>query len=219
MILFDLTQSEANPAYQKLQVSNLDRQYDFLRSIVDASIEMERPYLSQAVIKAFNYHAIVCLHSDAGVFRRSEVKLSDQPDAHKPPMSIYVQGLVDDFVNQVNYNLQSTDSVTLATWALWRLNWIHPFVNGNGRTARLVAYYIICIRAGGMIKGQPSLPELLREHRNTPDDPYVAALRAADRSLINGRLDLKPLHDFVTNCLGKQLASQMPVPPGVDAGK
>ncbi|MEX1365172.1 MAG: Fic family protein [Nannocystaceae bacterium] len=26
-------------------------------------------------------------------------------------------------------------------YTLWRLNWIHPFVEGNGRTARAACYY------------------------------------------------------------------------------
>jgi hypothetical protein len=29
----------------------------------------------------------------------------------------------------------------LAAYGLWRLNWIHPFVEGNGRTARAVCYF------------------------------------------------------------------------------
>lgn len=208
MILFDLLQTELSAPYQKLQVSNLNRQYDFLQSIVEASIEMKRPFLSQAVIRAFNYHAIVCLHSDAGIFRRTEVTLGSAPDAHRPPMSIYVQGMMDDMVNQINYHLTTMDPIELAAWALWKLNWIHPFVNGNGRTARLVAYYLICVTSGGMIKGEPTLPELLRQHRNEPDDPYVAALRAADASMKAGALDISALRDLIIKYLEEQTAGE-----------
>jgi Fic family protein len=32
-----------------------------------------------------------------------------------------------------------------AAYALCRLNWIHPFAGGNGRTARAFSYLIICL--------------------------------------------------------------------------
>ena len=208
MILFDLNPTENCIAYEALQISNLNRQYDFLESIVPVALDVNRPYLSQTLIKAFNYHAIVCLHSDAGQIRRCEVELGNNQKAHKPPRMIRVQALLDDFVNDVNYNMSSMDPVFLASWALWRLNWIHPFVNGNGRTARIVAYYIICVRAGGIIKGFPSLPELLRQHRGEKDDPYVAALQAVDQSLSKGSLDIEPVVSLVSDLLNKQLSSE-----------
>ncbi|MBL8221394.1 MAG: Fic family protein, partial [Bryobacterales bacterium] len=27
---------------------------------------------------------------------------------------------------------------------MWRLNWIHPFFGGNGRTARSASYLVLC---------------------------------------------------------------------------
>lgn len=123
-------------------------------------------------------------------------------------MWIHVQALMDDFVNQINTSLQTADPVVVASFALWRLNWIHPFVNGNGRTARLAAYYILCMKAGGMIKGSVSLPELLKRDRNKSDDPYVAALREVDKSYAAKSFDLKPLHSLISNLLEEQLASQ-----------
>ncbi|MEE4014246.1 Fic family protein [Roseibium sp. FZY0029] len=208
MILFDLDPTEYSPNYQALQVSNLKRQYDFLKSIVEASIATNRIYVSQTVLKAFNFHAIVCLHSDAGQFRRCEVNLGTAKDAHEPPMWIYVQALMDDFVNQINTNIATADPVVLASFALWRLNWIHPFINGNGRTARLTAYYILCMRAGGMIKGATTLPELLRRHRGEKADPYVAALKLVDAGYKVGKLDLTPLHNLVSELLSEQLDSE-----------
>ncbi|WP_346892929.1 Fic family protein [uncultured Roseibium sp.] len=199
-------------------MSNLKRQYDFLVSIVEASIATNRIYVSQTVLKAFNYHAIVCLHSDAGQFRRCAVNLGNADDAHKPPMWIHVQALMDDFVNQININISNADPVVLASFALWRLNWIHPFVNGNGRTARLTAYYILCMRAGGMIKGSNTLPELLSRKRGEENDPYVRALKEVDASFKNGELDLSPLHQLVSELLNEQLesanAASTPSTPG-----
>jgi len=203
LILFDLTPTENSAPYQALEVSNLNRQYDFLTSIVEASISTGRLYLSQTVIKAFNYHAIVCLHADAGEYRKYQVSVGN----HEPPPWIHVQALMDDMVNTINRSWEQSDPVVLASYALWRLNWIHPFRNGNGRTARLTAYYILCLKFGGLLSGTISLPELLRRHRGEENDPYVAALQAIDESLDKGAFDLTPLTKLLSELLAEQLAT------------
>jgi Fic family protein len=65
---------------------------------------------------------------------------------------------MDDSVNQVNLWWQSADPVALATFVLWRLNNIHPFINGNGRTARAATYFVLCVKAGGWLQGTTILP-------------------------------------------------------------
>lgn len=204
MILFDLSPTEDSDSYQALQVSNLNRQYDFLTSIVEASLSTGRLYLSQAVIKAFNFQAIVCLHAGAGEFRSYPVEIQG---GHQPPHWFHVQAQMDDLVNSINRSWESVDAVALASYALWKLNWVHPFVNGNGRTARITAYYILCLKAGGLIGGTVSLPELLRRHRGEKDDPYVLALRRVDASVETGTLDLTPLNDLISALLMEQLAT------------
>ena len=135
MILHEICGSEAHPAYQALAVSNGNRQYDFLGSIVTASLAVDRPFLSSAILKALNYHAITCLHVNAGEYRPCPVKVG----IHEPPAHFLVQALMDDFVNSVNRNWDKADPLVLASLVLWRLNYIHPFINGNGRTARAAA--------------------------------------------------------------------------------
>lgn len=66
MILFELTgRSEGHPAYRALHVSNGERHYGFLQSLVAAALSIDRPFLSQTVIKAINYHAIACIRKRA----------------------------------------------------------------------------------------------------------------------------------------------------------
>jgi Fic family protein len=86
---------------------------------------------------------------------------------------------MDDFVNTVNRVREQSDSVVLASFVLWRMNAIHPFINGNGRTARAASYFVLCVKSGGWLPGAPILPELLRQNRLE----YVSALQAADQSL------------------------------------
>lgn len=218
MILFELTRTEEHPVYQTLMIENGNRHYDFLRSVVVASIEMGRPFLSQQILKSLNFHAIVCLHTHAGEYRPCEVTVGN----HQPPAFFQVVPLMDDFINDLNRGWENADPVALATYALWRLNYIHPFINGNGRTARAAAYYILCISAGRWLPGDAILPELLRQNRPA----YVEALRHADMTYaVGGQPDLEPLHAIVSSLLAQQLGLDLNngVPPsnsadGNDAG-
>lgn len=197
MILFELTNSEQEPNYQSLQISNGERHYSFLQSVVDTAIKIQKPFLSQVVIKAINFHAIACLHTNAGEFRPCEVVVG----THRPPEWFRVQALMDDFINYVNLNWKEADPLELAAFVLWRMNYIHPFINGNGRTARATAYFILCCKVGGWLPGAKILPELLRENRNE----YVIALQRADESYQSGSLDISVLHGLISRLLKEQL--------------
>ena len=198
-MIFELTKTEAHPAYQSLEISNGNRQYDFLNSIVVASLEMRRPFLSQHIIRAFNFQAITCLHAYAGEYRPCAVNVG----VHVPPEYYRVPSLMEDFVNEVNRHWQDLDPVVLASFVLWKLNYIHPFINGNGRTARAACYYVLCLKLGGLLAGNVTLPELLRRERAR----YVEALVKVDQSFVGGVVDLKPLHDLVSELLDEQLKS------------
>ena len=108
----------------------------------------------------------------------------------------------------VNRSWEKADPVALATYVLWRLNYIHPFINGNGRTARAAAYYVLCVAAGNWLPGDTILPELLRQNR----DEYVEALKVADLNFEEaGEPDLRPLHAIVSRLLSSQLGVEEPV--------
>jgi fido (protein-threonine AMPylation protein) len=200
MIIYELTGTENNPIYQELMIANGDRHYDFLRSIVIAAIKSQRVFLSQTVIKALNFHAIACLHSYAGEYRPCPVKVGDD---FVPIEHYRVNALMDDFVNLTNRMWDTVDAIGLASFVLWRLNNIHPFINGNGRTARAAAYFVICLKLGGWPGGTTILPELIRANR----DEYVAALKAADASAQAGNLDLSVLEALLTRLLQEQQAT------------
>jgi Fic/DOC family len=164
---------------------------------------MGRPLLSQHIIKAFNFQAITCLHINAGEYRPCPVQVG----SHQPPEFYRVPALMDDFVNLVNRNWDQTDPVVLATYVLWRLNNIHPFINGNGRTARAACYYALCLKAGGLLQGQTILPELIRQNRQE----HVDALQHAHNTFAaTGQPDLAPLHAIVTRLIDEQIASAGP---------
>lgn len=110
MILFEITGDEKHPAYQDLEISNGNRQYDFLRSIAGASLAVGRPFLSNRILKALNFHAIACLHISAGEFRPCAVEVGD----YRLPEPYQVPDLMADFTNLLLRNLRFRER--LAAW-------------------------------------------------------------------------------------------------------
>lgn len=174
---------------------------------MSASLAIQRPCLSEQVLKALNFQAITCLHTNAGEYRPCQVNLG--PGAtHLPPEHYRVKALMEDFVNLVNRYWESSDPVFLAAFVLWRLNFIHPFINGNGRTARAACYFVLCLKSNRWLPGTTILPELIRGRR--PE--YVAALQAADASIAAGPLNLGQLHALLSLLIAEQLQSATPQP-------
>ena len=210
MILFELFNTEDNPHYRSLTISNGNRQYQFLNSIVQIAIDINKRFLSQQLIKAFNFHAIACLHTNAGEYRPCPVFIGDPSNPiYRPPEHYRVPALMDDFINEVNRSWEPVDAVVLATFVLWRLNNIHPFINGNGRTARAASYFVLCVKAGGWLRGNVILPELIRQNR----DEYCAALQIGhDSFAATGTPDLRTLHAFLIRLLDEQLSTAPDAP-------
>jgi Fic family protein len=161
-------------------------------------LQSDRSYL-KLLLKALNFQAIACLHVNAGEYRPCPVSVGN----YNPPEHYRVDALMEDFINNVNRNWERRDPVVLAAYVLWRINFIHPFINGNGRTARAACYFVLCAGTGGLLPGTTILPELLRRNHGE----YVKALQAADTSFASGQLDLAPLHALITRLLNEQLAS------------
>lgn len=221
MHIIDLVaDGEENEFYEQLAFDNLRRQYSFLKSLVDASVGLERDMISFEIIRALNYHAISCLHATAGEFRRCKVTVGED---FKPPPHHQVQSLMHMFVDEVNRKWDKVDPIFLATFVLWKLNYIHPFVNGNGRTARAACYFVLCMRLGRWLEGDPILPELIRRHR----DEYVEALAYATTQYRKASEDEKegaqvedeerphpllPLHTLLTRLIEEQRQSAFRLP-------
>ena len=81
---------------------------------------------------------------------------------------------------------------------------IHPFVEGNGRTARAACYYLIGMRQGDFFPGKKTVPERIRDNR----DPYYAALQEADRHWNDGQLNVNALAAYLLQLLVDQLNEQ-----------
>ena len=109
---------------------------------------------------------------------------------------------MDQFISTVHENWYLWTTTELASYVLWRLLWIHPFIEGNGRTARAACYYILCVKSGGLIGGSKILPERIRENR----DPYYKALEMADAAWESGELDFSELEEYIARLFEQQIA-------------
>jgi Fic family protein len=113
-----------------------------------------------------------------------------------------VPDLVDEFLSVIHENWTiNTDPTVLPAYALGRLNWIHPFTEGNGRTARAACYLLICLRQRKLLPGRKIVPERIRENR----EPYYAALREADRYWAEGHFNVDALAAYLADLLTEQL--------------
>lgn len=202
MIVQELTSDTEHPSYQLLRQSNLERQYGFMQSAIGAAVTLGHHQVSDELIVALNCHATACLNPRAGEYRAEGIEVAirrgpGDPPGHQPPPGSAVKGLMSDFVSIVNAGWEDASPVELGAYCAWAVNHIHPFTNGNGRTARALCYHVLCVKLGGLLPGSPMLPERIRSRRAE----YVEKLQAGDRG------DLAPLVGFIDGLLTDQIAS------------
>lgn len=163
-----------------------------------------RPNLSLRFLKELNYYAAHLLSPYPGLFRneiQQNVNITNTP--HTPPKWEDVEQHMAEFIGHL-FKLWDNGSATeTAAYALWRINWIHPFVQGNGRTARACCYFILCQKTEIWLPGVPILPELIRTNR----DEYCSLLQDADEKANGYETDLASLTEFLERLLIQQLQS------------
>ena len=173
------------------------RQYDLLTNFIEIGLTQGHTSFDKYVMWALNHSAVAGISQFGGRFREEPIYVG----SHIPPNFKEVPELIDRFISTLHENWFSLTPTGLAAYGLWRLNWIHPFIEGNGRTARAVCYYLLCARAGGLLDGKKTVPERIRENRQ----PYYAALQAADRAWEQGNLDCSQLESYLNILVREQL--------------
>lgn len=185
--------------YARVQEQNLLRQYDLLTNCIEIGFAKGIEAFDKYTLWALNAAAVANIAQFGGRFREQPIYVG----SHRPPHFKEVPELMDQFISLIHENWDVLDHPTmLPAYALWRLNWIHPFIEGNGRTARAACYHLLCMRAGRLLPGRKIVPERIRENR----DPYYAALQSADRAWDNGDFDVSELADYLQQLLADQLS-------------
>lgn len=184
----------------ELEARNGLKQYDVAKKLIEQGIDPERPFkLRVSLIQQLHAVALDKLSSYAGNWRPDSVKISGSQ--HQPVDRHLVSGLVEELCDYVNENWDNQSAIHLAAYVLWRLNWIHPFDDGNGRTSRMVSYLVLCIRLGSLLPGANTIPDQISANK----DPYYRALEAADEACRDGRVDVSDLEQLLKACLANQL--------------
>jgi Fic family protein len=185
--------------FARVQEGNLLRQYDLLLNCIEIGLVKGIESFDKYTLWSLNAAAVANIAQFGGRYRKGPIYVGD----HLPPRFDDVPDEMDRFLSVVHENWTIIQNpMVLPAYALWRMNWIHPFVEGNGRTARAACYYLICMKFNRILPGSKIVPERIRDNRQ----PYYEALRAADRAWDDGHFDVSQLAAYLSDLLKAQLS-------------
>ncbi|KAH9366191.1 hypothetical protein HPB48_004111 [Haemaphysalis longicornis] len=122
---------------------------------------------------------------DAGTFRRTQVFVGE----HTPPKATLLHDMMEDFVDWLNSEeALRLHPVKYAALAHYKLVFIHPFVDGNGRTARLLMNLLL------MRVGYP--PVIVRKQDRSLYYEYLQ---------LGNEGDVRPFVRFIAECTERTL--------------
>lgn len=176
------------------------RQYDAGIQTVQSALDRAAFRLRPSLILGLQREALREISLYAGNFRPGGVEISGS--RHEPPGAHQVPELIEDLCDYINDKWSTSSPIHLAAYVMWRLNWIHPFADGNGRTSRIVSYVVLSVRANAVLPGTPTIPDQIVDNRG----PYFAALDAADAAWRDGRIDVTAMERLLGDLLARQLA-------------
>lgn len=159
----------APDAKATLEARNGVEQLDYITELVEVGARE----LRESHVLELQSIAIRNVYPCGGKYRTALHNVFIAKSPHRLPEAAFVPSLVRDAVDWINRQRGQRSALERAAFALWRFNWIHPFAGGNGRTSRALAYLVVCMDAGRMLPGVPSMPSLIYEHR----DDYLLALQ------------------------------------------
>jgi Fic family protein len=183
------------------EASNGLRQIDAVVEIVEYHTENRLPFrLRLSHVLHLHRIALDGISAYAGNFRPAGIRIGGSK--HEPIGAHMVPGALEEMCDYVNERWNSASALHLSAYTLWRLNWIHPFTDGNGRTARAVSYLVLCLKIGFPIYGRATVPEQIAEDKH----PYYTALEAADAAFKNEAIDVSQVETLLDDLLARQLA-------------
>ena len=183
------------------EVANGLIQFDSAIAEITTGIERKGQYrLRPSLILALHRMAVDGIEACPGTWRLGDVKISKSD--HEPPSASQVPEMVEEMCDYVNNHWNDITAIELSAYVLWRMCWIHPFTDGNGRTARVVSYIVLCIALGTQLPGINTIPAQIADNKT----PYYEALEKADQALKeNETIDLTAMSELLGGLMAKQL--------------
>ena len=183
------------------EVANGLIQFDNAIAEIITGIERKGSYrLRPSLILSLHRMAVDGIESFAGTYRPGDVKISKSK--HQPPQASQVPEMIEEMCDYVNDNWDDVAAIELSAHVLWKMCWVHPFTDGNGRTARVVSYIVLCISLGTQLPGINTIPAQIAANKT----PYYEALEKADEALTkNGKIDLSAMSGYLGGLMAKQL--------------
>ena len=189
-------------ALARQEARNGLRQFDAVMEMVDYFLQPERPFkLRTSHLLHLHRVALDGISAYAGNFRPAGIEI--RGSKHQPVGAHQVPEKVEELCDYINENWESQPPVHLAAYCLWRLNWIHPFTDGNGRTARALSYLVLCVRLGYRLPGTNTIPDQISRDKK----PYYTSLESADAASKQEKIDLSNLESYLSDLLAQQLYS------------
>jgi Fic family protein len=182
------------------EIRNLKEAYDYVNGLELASPACE---LTEEVIRKVHYlitKDIKYKYNTPGQYRNHVVKVGDEEHGgiyRPPPILADIKKLMKEFISWINSkDVMETIPPIRAALAHYHLGLIHPFANGNGRTARLVEAMLL--RSAGM----KYAPVMLSNFYYQNIDEYFWAFSNSQKSKEH---DLTPFLEFVHKGLVESL--------------
>jgi Fic family protein len=163
---------------------------------------------NEIAIKELHRCGTLFLLNKPGEYREVPVQVVNSQTGqviYQAPPSDQVQPLMSGFFEELQQIWINGDALDAAAFALWRINWVHPFRNGNGRTARAFCYACLNARLGVILPGTTTVIDQIMLTR--PD--YEAAIRVADQAVAANPAarDLAQMKAYLDGLLQIQIAS------------
>jgi Fic family protein len=181
------------------EAENALKQFDQSMVELQRSLKTGQFKLKPSLLLKLNRIALEGISTFAGNYRPAGVDISGSK--HIPLNAEEVPAAVEEMCDYVNEQWDRKTAVHLSAYVLWRLNWIHPFVDGNGRTARAVSYLVLCAKLKTRLPGKNTIPEQISLNKK----PYYDALESADEAQLKKQVDVAALEAMLDAQLAKQL--------------
>jgi Fic family protein len=190
------------------EAENGVRQARYVAALIGDGLKAPASFrLTPATIAELNRLAVEGLVPTAGRLReRSDLEIAGS--RHVLPPHEDVRALVADACDEVHAHW-GEDPMFLAAYILWRICWIHPFDDGNGRTARAVSYLVLSVRLGFELPGRLPIPARIKH----APIAYTRALEAADAAWASRVIDVSEMQQLLSYYLEAQLRDDPPSLP------